>query len=102
MTTPLFDPKRNPFDDLQREMGFALPIFTYPSGEFNPEVVSMLEREGFSIAFTTKRGINHIADMDPLRIQLINVGGRTSLPVLRAQLLSWTARFNRIQSRLST
>ena len=88
------------FEDLQYEIGFALPIFAYPGGELSNEVVSMLEREGFSLAFTTRRGINHIAHMDPLRIQRINVGGRTSLPVLRAQLLSWTVHFNRMPGRL--
>jgi len=88
------------FDDLTRELGFALPIFAYPSGEFSNDVVNMLEREGFSLAFTTKRGINNINHMNPLRIQRINVGGRTSLPVLRAQLLSWTDHFNRLQTSL--
>jgi len=61
----------------------------------------MLEREGFSLAFTTQRGINNINHMNPLRIQRINVGARTSLPVLRAQLLSWTVHFNRLQSRIN-
>jgi len=64
------------------------------------DVVSMLEREGFALAFTTKRGINNIAHMNPLRIQRINVGGRTTLPILRAQLLSWTVHLNRLQSRI--
>jgi peptidoglycan/xylan/chitin deacetylase (PgdA/CDA1 family) len=90
------------FEDLKRELGSALAIFAYPSGEFNHEVVNMLEGEGFSLAFTTKRGINNLRHMDPLRIQRINVGSRTSLPVLRAQLLSWTARFNSLPSRLGT
>jgi peptidoglycan/xylan/chitin deacetylase (PgdA/CDA1 family) len=88
------------FEDLKREIGFALPIFAYPSGEFNQDVVSLLKREGFSLAFTTKRGVNHLATMDPLRIQRINVGDRTSLSVLRAQLLSWTVHFNRLPARL--
>jgi peptidoglycan/xylan/chitin deacetylase (PgdA/CDA1 family) len=87
-------------EDLKHQIGFALPIFAYPSGEFSNDVVSMLEREGFSLAFTTKRGINNINHLNPLRIQRINVGGRTSLPILRAQMLSWTAHFNKLQSRL--
>jgi peptidoglycan/xylan/chitin deacetylase (PgdA/CDA1 family) len=86
--------------DLRREIGFALPIFAYPSGEFNNEVVNMLEHEGFALAFTTTRGINDINHTDPLRIQRINVGGRTTLPILRAQLLSWTAYFSRLQARV--
>jgi peptidoglycan/xylan/chitin deacetylase (PgdA/CDA1 family) len=88
------------FEDLKSEISLALPIFAYPSGEFNDDVVSMLEREGIYLAFTTKRGINDINHMNPLRIQRINVGGKTSLPVLRAQLLSWTVHFNRLQNRM--
>jgi peptidoglycan/xylan/chitin deacetylase (PgdA/CDA1 family) len=88
-------------EDLRNRIGAALPIFAYPSGEFSDDVVNMLAREGFSLAFTTKRGINHIAHMNPLRIQRINVGGRTTLPVLRAQLLSWTTHFNGLQDRLT-
>ena len=86
-------------EDLKHEIGSALPIFAYPSGEFSNDVVSMLEHEGFSLAFTTKRGINNIAHMNPLRIRRINVGGRTTLPILRAQLLSWTIHFSKIQNR---
>jgi peptidoglycan/xylan/chitin deacetylase (PgdA/CDA1 family) len=87
--------------DLKHQIGSVLPIFAYPSGEFSNEVVNMLGQEGFSLAFTTKRGINNVAHMNPLRIQRINVGGRTTLPVLRAQLLSWTIHFNGLQNRLS-
>jgi hypothetical protein len=86
--------------DLERETGSVLPIFAYPSGELSNEVVNMLEHEGFVLAFTTKRGINNINHVDPLRIQRINVGGRTTLPILRAQLLSWTVHFNRLQTLL--
>lgn len=86
--------------DLEREAGSALPIFAYPSGELSNEVVNMLQHEGFVLAFTTKRGINNIENIDPLRIQRINVGGRTTLPILRAQLLSWTVHFNRLQTLL--
>ena len=85
-------------EDLRKEISFALPIFAYPSGQFDNNVVSMLDREGFSLAFTTKRGINNINRMNPLRIQRINVGSRTPLPILRAQLLSWTVHFNRLPS----
>lgn len=87
------------FEDLKSELGIALPIFAYPSGEVNDDVVSMLEREGVSLAFTTKRGINNIQHMNPLRMQRINVGSRTSLPILRAQLLSWTIHLKSLPSR---
>jgi len=89
------------FEDLKREIGSVLPIFAYPSGEFSDDVVRMLEQGGFALAFTTKRGVNNIAHMDPLRIRRINVGGRTTLPILRAQLLSWTIHFNKLQNHRS-
>jgi len=83
--------------DLGRELGSTLPIFAYPSGGFNNEVVIMLEREGFKLAFTTSRGINDIHHTDPLRMRRINVGGRTTLPILRAQLLPWAMQLNWLQ-----
>lgn len=88
-------------DDLERELGFALPIFAYPSGEFNDEVATMLKREGFVLAFATIRGINNILYADPLRIRRINVGGGTTLPILRAQMLPWMVHLNRFQTLIN-
>jgi peptidoglycan/xylan/chitin deacetylase (PgdA/CDA1 family) len=87
--------------DLQREVGSVLPIFAYPSGEFSDDVAKMLEKEGFALAFTTVRGINKLGDMDPFKIKRINVGGRTTLPILRAQMLSWSTRFTWMYRRLN-
>jgi peptidoglycan/xylan/chitin deacetylase (PgdA/CDA1 family) len=84
--------------DLRHEIGSILPIFAYPSGEFNDAAAAMLEREGFKLAFTTKRGINSISRTHPLRMRRINVGGRTTLPILRAQLLPWTVHLNKLQT----
>ena len=83
--------------DLEREIGSILPICAYPSGQFTEEVVTMLESEGFRLAFTTERGINNIRHTHPLRMSRINVGGRTTLALLRAQLLSWTVHFRKLQ-----
>lgn len=77
--------------DLQREIGMVPPIFAYPSGIYNQEVVKAVERAGFRLAFTTERGINELGNADPLRLQRINIGARTTMTVLRAQLLSWSA-----------
>jgi len=87
--------------DLQREIGSTLPIFAYPSGEFNDEAANMLEREGFKLAFTTSRGINNIHRTDPLRMRRINVGAKTTLPILRAQLLPWAMHLNWLQPFIS-
>lgn len=81
--------------DLEREIGPVPPIFAYPSGGFNDEVVRVLEREGFALAFTTGRGINDLRDADRLRLRRINVGRRATLAVLRAQLLPWSVYLQR-------
>lgn len=76
--------------DLEREIGSALPIFAYPSGGVNAEAVQVLAESGFALAFGTQRGINKLHKNHPLALRRINVGPRTSLPLLRAQLLTWT------------
>jgi peptidoglycan/xylan/chitin deacetylase (PgdA/CDA1 family) len=86
--------------DLEREIGSALPVFAYPSGGLNDEIVQLLEREGFALAFTTLPGINDMRRVDPLRLRRINVGQRTNLTVLRARLLPWTRFLNRWQPLL--
>lgn len=86
--------------DLTREIGFVPLTFAYPSGIYNQEVVKVVERAGFKLAFTTERGINNVGRFDPLRLQRINVGSRTTLPVLRAQLLSWSAPLFSLSNKL--
>jgi peptidoglycan/xylan/chitin deacetylase (PgdA/CDA1 family) len=77
--------------DLTREIGSTPRTFAYPSGIHNDAAVSVVEHAGFNLAFTTRRGINELGRADRLRLQRINIGARTTLPVLRAQLLSWSA-----------
>lgn len=82
-------------EDLEREVGPVPPVFAYPGGAFNDEVVGMLRREGFRLAFTTGQGINHMRTADPLRLRRINVGHNTTPEILRTRLLSWSLYFNR-------
>lgn len=77
--------------DLQREIGLTPPVFAYPSGFYNPEVVEALKNAGFKLAFTTERGINNLSQVDHLQLQRINVGAQTTIPILRTQLLSLSA-----------
>jgi hypothetical protein len=44
------------------------------------------------MAFTTQRGCNDLRDCCWLQLRRINVGVRTTVPVLRTQLLSYVAR----------
>lgn len=86
--------------DLQREIGETVPVFAYPSGFHNAEVVSAVRAAGFKLAFTTERGINTLGRDDPLQLQRINVGAQTTLPILRAQLLSLSASLYPIGKRV--
>lgn len=80
---------------LEREVGPTLPIFAYPSGGASADVVHSLAAAGFQLAFTTVRGINDLRGVHPLQLRRINVGRRTTLPLLHAQLLSCTIFLNR-------
>ena len=73
--------------DLRREIGAAPPVFAYPGGAHDPAVIDMLRAEGVLIAFTTERGTNELRRAEWLRLRRINVGGRSTLPAIRAQLL---------------
>lgn len=78
--------------DLTCQIGSVPLTFAYPSGIHNEAAVGVVKRAGFKLAFTTRRGLNTISRADPLRLQRINVGARTTLPILRAQLLGWSAQ----------
>jgi peptidoglycan/xylan/chitin deacetylase (PgdA/CDA1 family) len=83
--------------DLERELGAVAPVFAYPSGAHDDRVVDAVGAAGFKVAFTTERGVNVLGRDDGtwLRLRRINVGGRSNLSVLRAQLLPALARSRR-------
>ncbi|HSL76946.1 MAG TPA: polysaccharide deacetylase family protein [Candidatus Limnocylindrales bacterium] len=81
------------FDDLQRETGDVAPpvrVLAYPSGAHGDSAVEAARRAGMTLAMTTRRGGNDLRRSDRLRLRRINVGGRASLPLIRAQL-AWAA-----------
>jgi peptidoglycan/xylan/chitin deacetylase (PgdA/CDA1 family) len=73
--------------DVEKEIGAAPPIFAYPDGRFNEEVVEILKQAGIVLAFTTIRGVNDIRHIDGLRLRRINIGPRATPLTLRAWLL---------------
>jgi peptidoglycan/xylan/chitin deacetylase (PgdA/CDA1 family) len=79
--------------DLKRETGAALPIFAYPGGHVTSGVEDRLRHAGIFVAFSTNRGINDLKRVNWMRLNRINVGPRTTLPVLRTQLLPWSGYF---------
>lgn len=78
--------------DLVREIGSAPAAFAYPSGSHSDAVVARVGALGIRAAFTTVRGVNDLRRADPFRLRRINVGGRSSPALIRAQALGWLAR----------
>ena len=74
-------------EDLRREIGLVMPIFSYPSGGFDEQVIQVVKAHGISLAFTTDNGINDLRRINWLRIRRINISQRAPLAVLRARLL---------------
>jgi peptidoglycan/xylan/chitin deacetylase (PgdA/CDA1 family) len=77
------------FEDLERETGeIARParVLAYPSGAHGDAAVEAARRAGMTLAMTTRRGGNDLRRVDRLRLRRINVGGRASVPLIRAQL----------------
>jgi peptidoglycan/xylan/chitin deacetylase (PgdA/CDA1 family) len=75
--------------DLEREIGAiaAIPrVLAYPSGAHGGSAVDAAKRAGMDLAMTTVRGGNDLRRVDRHRLRRINVGGRASTPLVRAQL----------------
>ncbi len=81
-------------EDLERELGQALPVFCYPNGSHDDRVVSILREEGYRLAFTTLDGHNDLSVDDPLRLRRTNITPRTSGPIFRLRLTGWGARLD--------
>jgi len=79
-------------DELQSRLGKEVRSFCYPAGGVSDEVAAMLKEVGFTAAFTTQRGVNDLDSVNPLRLNRINVGGRTSTNVMRMQFLSYARK----------
>lgn len=78
-------------EDLRREVAAAPPVLAYPSGAHSSEVVRATAEAGYELAFTTVRGVNDLRSCDAYRLRRINVGFRSSTPLIRAQIHRWAA-----------
>jgi peptidoglycan/xylan/chitin deacetylase (PgdA/CDA1 family) len=77
-------------EDLARQLGGDPPAaFAFPGGGHDGQLVRLLAEQGFELGFTTRRGTNDLSRPSWLSLRRINVGRRTTVPVLRAQLSSW-------------
>lgn len=90
---------RESLGDLEREIGPTPRAFAYPGGGVDSRVASVLEEEGFELAFLTRRGLNDLRRPDWLRLRRINVGRSSSLTGIRLQLLPQWARIQRVRER---
>ena len=79
---------RGSFEDLEREIRDAPRVIAYPDGGHDAAVVAEAAAAGFVAAFTTERGANDLARVEWLRLRRINVGRRSPLSLIRAQLLA--------------
>ncbi|REJ88817.1 MAG: hypothetical protein DWQ34_21375 [Planctomycetota bacterium] len=75
--------------DLEREIGHVLPVFAYPGGAMDPEVIAQLRKTSIELAFSTQRGQNDLRVTDRLQLGRIHIGPSTTVPILRAKLLAY-------------
>ena len=76
-------------DDLEAQIGATPAVLAYPSGAHSSVVRAAAKRLGFRIAFGTTRGVNDLDTADWLSLRRINVGARSSLNAIRAQVGRW-------------
>lgn len=72
--------------DLERETGSVLPVLAYPSGDHGAPATDASSAAGIVAAFTTRRAGIDVGSADWQRLPRVNVGGRTGIGLLRAQL----------------
>jgi peptidoglycan/xylan/chitin deacetylase (PgdA/CDA1 family) len=77
------------FDDLERELGSVPPVFAYPDGRVSAAALEALQGRGVELAFTTRRGVDHLGGADPLLLRRVNVSRHGTEALLRAQMLSF-------------
>ena len=76
-------------EDLRREIGEVLPVFAYPNGNHNPEVIKIMEEAGYRLSFVTRGGFNNLKFCHPFTIHRINITRRTDLRIFRLRLMRW-------------
>lgn len=87
---------RSSLTELDREIGPTPPVFAYPAGALDDDVVVDTSEAGYEIAFTTDRGVNDVTAADWLRLKRINVGARAPNAAVRAQLAPRIAELARV------
>lgn len=73
-------------DDLKQRLGNNYPIFCYPDGSYNKDIIAILKANGFTMAFTTQDGHNNLRSSDPYALRRTNITRRTSFPIFKFRL----------------
>lgn len=76
-------------EDLQREIGYAPPAFSYPAGGHSQPVVALLKELGFKMALTTMDGLNELSRIDPMLLRRTNITPKTTPALFRLRLKRW-------------
>ncbi len=90
---------RGSIEDVQRELGSVPPVFSYPYGAHNDQVVELAREEGLRLALTCLDGHNPLDGSDPLRLNRTNVTRRSTPLIFRLRLLRSVARVDRWRHR---
>jgi peptidoglycan/xylan/chitin deacetylase (PgdA/CDA1 family) len=72
--------------DIKRHIGRSYPVFCYPNGNHNRDIVAMLKGMNFAVGMTTSKGHNTLRRVDPLRLHRQNISRKCSMPVFRLRL----------------
>ncbi len=65
-------------DLMKSKTGINTPYFAYPYGEYDPQMVYDLKRNGYRMAFTVRPGFVHPGD-DPMYLPRMNVTSTTTV-----------------------
>lgn len=74
-------------EDLRREIGEVLPVFSYPNGNHNDDIVKVLGEENFQLGFTCLDGHSNLNTIDPLRLCRTDITRKTSPLLFRLRLM---------------
>jgi peptidoglycan/xylan/chitin deacetylase (PgdA/CDA1 family) len=73
--------------DIEAELGSCPPVFSYPAGQWSPQIERTLQQASYEIALTTQTGTNRLHDVEWLALKRINVSRAVTRVILRGLLL---------------
>jgi len=88
------DEIRGSLEDLKRETGEVLPIFSYPNGNYNRSIVQIAKEEGVVVSFGTRDGHNNLNRSDLMRLRRTNITRKTSPIIFSLRLLKIFSYFD--------